>query len=114
MPTLLAASTALRRVEVLGLRWQDIDLKKGTLEVTQTVELVDDKLRVKPPKTERSARTIKMPPALITELERYEQLEQRLKLGLGGRPELVFTSPVGEMLRPDSLTESFRKQSRRS
>ena len=90
----------LRRGEVLGLRWQDIDFTKGTLQVTQAVEIIGGKLGVKPPKTERSARTIKMPSAVIIELERHrkEQLEQRLKVGLGGRPELVFTSPLGEML----------------
>src|SRR5262249_53536354 len=35
------------------------------------------------------------------------QLEQRLKVGLGGRPELVFTSPLGETLNPDSFSEAF-------
>lgn len=112
MPSLLAASTGLRRGEVLGLRWQDVDLAKGTLQVTQAVEIVGGKLGVKPPKTERSARTIKMPRALIVELERHrkEQLEQRLRLGLGGKPELVFTSTLGEMLYPDSFTEAFAKK----
>ena len=100
MPTLLAANTGMRRGEVLGLRWHDVDFTKGTLEVAQAVEEVAGKLSVKKPKTDRSARTIKLPASLLTELERHrkEQLEQRLKLGLGGRPELVFTSPLGEML----------------
>jgi integrase len=109
MPTLIAASTALRRGEVLGLRWRDLDFDKGTLQVTQAVEIVGGKLGVKPPKTERSARTIKLPPSLAPELERHrkEQLEDRLKIGLGGRPDLVFTSPLGEMLHPDTLSEAF-------
>jgi integrase len=81
-PTLLAASTGLRRGEVLGLRWQDIDMKLGTLQVTQAVEQVGGKLNLKTPKTERSARTIKIPAALVVELERHrkEQLEQRSSL----------------------------------
>jgi integrase len=92
---------------VLGLR--PVDLKKGTLQVTQAVESVGGKLGVKPPKTERSSRTIKMPATLVTELESYrkDQLEQRLKVGLGGRPELVFTSPLGDMVNPDSFSEAF-------
>jgi len=114
MPSLVAASTGLRRGEVLGLRWQDLDLKKGTLQVAQAVESVGGKLNIKPPKTERSARTIKMPSALVSELERHqrEQLEQRLKVGLGGRPEFVFTSPVGEILNPDYISEAFAKKAR--
>ncbi len=112
VPTLVAASTGLRRGEVLGLRWRDIDFDKGTLQVTQAVELVGGKVGVKPPKTERSARTIRMPPSLAPELERHrkEQLEQRLKLGLGGRPDLVFTSPLGEMLHPDQFRRAFANE----
>ena len=109
MPTLVAASTGLRRGEVLGLRWRDIDFTKGTLQVTQALEVVGGKLGVKTPKTERSARTIKLPSSLAPELERHrrEQLEQRLKLGLGGRSDLIFTSPLGKMLHPDSFSEAF-------
>jgi integrase len=109
MPTLLAAYTALRRGEVLGLRWRDIDFANAMLQVTQAVQEVGGKLTVKTPKTDKSARTINLPASLLPELEchRKEQLEQRLKLGLGGRPELVFTSPLGQMLRPNSLSEAF-------
>jgi integrase len=94
---------------VLGLRWQVIDFKKGTLEVTQSVEVIRGKPRVKPPKTKRSARTIKLPASLLLELERHrkEQLEQRLKYGLGGRPELVFTTPMGDIIRPDTVSDTF-------
>ena len=112
MPTLLAAYTGLRRGEVLGLRWHDVDFARGTLEVAQAVEEVAGKLSVKKPKTDRSARTIKLPASLLMELERHrkEQLEQRLKVGLGGRSELVFTSPLGNMLKPDSVTGAFAEQ----
>jgi integrase len=112
MPTLLAASTGLRRGEVLGLRWQDVDFKNSTLQVTQAVELVGGKIAIKPPKTERSARTIKIPSSPAAELERHrkEQLEQRLKVGLGGRSELVLTTPLGETVNPDWLTEAFVKR----
>ena len=72
-PTLLAAGTGLRRGEVVGLRWQDIDVKLGTLQVAQAVEEVGGKLNLKPPKTARSARTIKIPTALVAELERHRK-----------------------------------------
>ena len=109
MPTLIAACTGLRRGEVLGLRWRDIDFVTRTLQVTQAVEFVGGKLGTKPPKTERSARTIKLPSSLAPELEQHrkEQLEHRLKIGLGGRPDLVFTTPLGKMVHPDSFSEAF-------
>ena len=77
--------------------------------MAQALEEVGDKLNLKPPKTARSARTIKIPTALVAELKRHrkEQLEQRLKLGLGGRPELVFTRPTGEMMHPKRFAKSF-------
>jgi integrase len=112
MPALIAASTGMRRGEVLGLPWQDVDLSRGTLQVTQAVEMVTGKLSVKPPKTARSARTIKLPAKLVSELERHrkEQLEQRLRLGLGGRPELVCTSPLGQMMEPNYVSDAFAKE----
>jgi integrase len=50
MPTLVAAYTGLRRGEVLGLRWRDIDMASATLQVTQSVEIVSSKLVLIEPK----------------------------------------------------------------
>ena len=79
------------------------------MHVAQAVEIVGGEISIKPPKTERSARTIKLPAPLTSELERHrkEQLEQRLKVGLGRRSELVFTTPLGEVINPDWLTKVF-------
>ena len=67
------------------------------------------RITIAPPKTRRSRRTIKVPAALIIELERHrrEQLQQRLKVGLGGRPELVFTTALGAPITPKQLSEGF-------
>jgi integrase len=101
----------MRRGEVLGLPWSAIDMVKGTIEVVQTVSEVNNAVVLGPPKTERSRRTIKVPPAVIVELERHrkEQLEARLKLGLGGRPELIFTDPVGAPLDPEKFSDTFSR-----
>jgi integrase len=94
---------------VCGLPWRAVDLENGTLEVVQQVERVGKTLSIEPPNTDRSARTIKLPQSLVRELERHrkEQLEQRLKLGMGGKPELVFTMPLGQMLDPDYVSDAF-------
>jgi integrase len=65
MPTVLAAYTGMRRGEVLGLRWRDIDFDKGTLQIAQTIELIGGKICVTAPKTERSFRTINLPASLL-------------------------------------------------
>ncbi len=54
----LALCLGLRRGELLGLRWEDIDLDGGMLEVVQTLQRVGGSLRFVRPKTEDSERTV--------------------------------------------------------
>jgi integrase len=110
-PVLLAASTGMRRGEVLALRWKDVDLDKATLEVAQVVELVGGKLSVKEPKTERSHRNIALPARLVEELRSYrkEQLEYWIQLGVG-RFELVFPNWDGSLRNPSHFTKAFSRE----
>jgi integrase len=64
---LLAATTGLRRSEVLALAWSDVDLDAAVL-------------RVRRGKTARSRRQISLPPVAIAALRRHraEQIERRL------------------------------------
>jgi integrase len=82
---LVAISTGLRRVEIIALRWSDLDLAKGTLQVSRSVEEIDGSFRFKSPKTDRSRRVIRLPVSLVEELgrRRKEQSALRLRLGLG-------------------------------
>ena len=107
LPALVASATGMRRGEVLGLRWQDVDMAKGTFQLVQQVKKFRGEIVIDALKTKRSRRTIKVP--VIAELERHrkEQLEQRLKLGIGGRPELVFTSMLGQPLDPEQFSDAF-------
>ena len=112
VPTLLAAYVGLRRGEVLGLRWRDIDFAKGKLEVAQKVEVVGGKIRIGVPKTDRSRRTVTLPSGLLPELTRHrkEQSAWRLRLGLGkDKADLVFTTPAGDMINPTVFSETFKK-----
>src|SRR5207248_1951067 len=58
----------LRRGEVLGLRWSDIDLKARTLTVDQARVLADCKVRVEPPKSRNGKRTLPLDAALVAAL----------------------------------------------
>ncbi len=58
----------LRRSEVCGLRWEDIDFEKQTLRVAQSVQRFDGKLHELPTKTRRSNRTIPLPPRVLAAL----------------------------------------------
>ncbi len=107
---LLAATTGMRRGEVLAVRWRDIDLDGAVLTVNQSVEETKAGLRVKSPKTKRSRRNITLPILTVQALRQHRvcQLEERMKLGLGRDHDgLVFTDLEGGLVRPRNLTKEF-------
>ena len=112
LPVLVAVTTGLRRGELLGLRWSDLDLKAGTLAVNQSIERIKGKIAFKAPKTKTSRRSITLPTVTVQALQEYRaaQAEERLKLGLGRDSRgLVFTRADGEPQDADSLTKAFAR-----
>src|SRR5262245_44482778 len=104
--------TGLRRGELLGLRWQNINLDAGTLRVEQALEeTTRGGLAFKPPKTRHGRRTITLPPSTVAVLREYwkTQQEQRLFLGLGKAPAdaLVFGDWDGSPRSPRGLTHQW-------
>ncbi|MCZ6666655.1 MAG: site-specific integrase [Gammaproteobacteria bacterium] len=111
-PSLLAASTGMRRGEVLALRWRDIDFADQTLTVTQSLEESRSGLRFKQPKTQSSRRPIALPDSVVGVLieHRRTQAEQRIALGLGRDDnDLVFTTVDGRTRIPRNFTRDFSK-----
>jgi integrase len=82
-PVHLVLATTLRREEVLGLRWSDIDLSEGSLSVEQAVTYASGVVHVGPPKTSAGQRTIVIPAPAVAALQRarVEQNKRRLLLG---------------------------------
>ena len=110
LPVLVAVTTGLRRGELLGLRWSDLDLNAGTLTVNQSIERIKGELTFKAPKTKTSRRSITLPALTIQALQEHRavQARERLKLGLGrDQRGLVFTRADGQPLDPDSLSKAF-------
>jgi integrase len=110
----VALGTGMRRGELCALRWDAVDLKGGTLDVRQSLEQTRrGGLRFKEPKTKHGRRRISLPPSVITCLQehRLRQLEQRMVLGLGkpAANALVFTTPDGQALAPDRVTNAFTR-----
>jgi integrase len=113
MPVLMAASTGMRRGEVLALRWKDIDLDRATLQIAQVVEQTKGGVTMKEPKTDSSRRTIALPARLVTELRRHrkELAEIRLKLGLGkSNNDLAFPTWEGFLRSPRPFSKEFARE----
>lgn len=62
--------TGFRRGEALAVQWQDIDFKARTIRCTKTVEQLDGKARIKPPKTAAGVRTVPLLDGLAAVLKR--------------------------------------------
>ncbi len=109
----LALMCGLRRGELLGLQWQDIDLAQRTLAVRRTLSRGKGGVWVLgEPKTARGRRSIALPASCIESLRRHRtrQLEHRLKLGdLWHDHGFVFTNGTGGPLHVNSLVNRFRR-----
>jgi integrase len=105
------ALLGLRRGELLGLRWEDVDLGGGTMHVRRGLHRIDGKLKVMDTKTARSRRTIPLPDLVCRSLEGHRRNQERERLALAERwPDLgfVFTTPIGTPIDPDNCSKVVR------
>jgi integrase len=70
LPVVLSAMCGLRRGEVFGLRWQDVDLGNAILKVNNTAVVIGKKIIIKEPKTKTSIRTVTIPTEALKVLKR--------------------------------------------
>jgi integrase len=108
----LAIATGLRRGELLGLRWDDVDLKRGTLRVGRALVREGGRHVLGETKTRRGRRQINLTPRTVNALKthRKNQLEEKIRrTGLYQDHGLVFASGVGTPLNPENLVKrSFK------
>jgi integrase len=108
----LAITTGLRRGELLGLRWADADLARGTLRVGRALVREGGRHVVGETKTKRGRRQVNLTPRTVAALKthRKRQLEQRVRLaGLYEDHGLIFSSEKGSPLNPENLVKrSFK------
>jgi integrase len=117
----LAIFTGMRRGEVLGLKWSDIDLNEGTLSVERTLKeeriltpegIGSTHLVTGDPKTVSGFRKLAIQGPLVNAFIRHKESQVALKASAGEawvETDFVLTSSVGTPWNPSNLSTRFRK-----
>jgi integrase len=108
----LAALTGMRRGELVGLRWSDVDFARRRLTVNQAVTVVDHVEVASVPKTRRSRRVLDLDAVTVATLQQHrsQQRERYLRIGVTATAsDRVFTTDIGEPLQPNSVGQAFRR-----
>ena len=102
----LDLATGLRRGELLGLKWTDIDLDRGVLKIQRAISRQNGKVVEAPLKTKNAYRTLPLSADAISVL-----MHQRRKTGSS---EWVFPSPSGGPMSPDSVLHMLQRVLKRA
>ena len=118
----LVLFTGLRMGELLGLRWEDIDMQIGLLHVRRTLNRLNKihpdehsnstEIVLQPPKSQNSIRTIPLLPANIEDLQGWRQIQQQDAITAGeayATSGFVVTNPMGGYIEPDTFRSYYKK-----
>ena len=112
---LLALTAGLRREEIFGLRWCDID--ENIISIRQARVVVGSQVITKTPKTASSMRSVSIPAELVALIKKHsaEEAAKRLKKGAEWKgkdkadDDLIFTSFDGTDIHPQSMNNFLRR-----
>jgi integrase len=107
----LAAMTGMRRGEVLGLRWTDIDLDAASLSIRRSVSCTGYRVHTTPTKTRTSRRAIDLDQRTVAVLRDWQH-QQFAELGTVAADGTVFTRPDGGHVHPHSLSQTVARLQR--
>jgi integrase len=103
----LAAMTGMRRGELLGLLWADIDFGRARLAVPRSLVSVAYKLVETTPKNHQS-RVVDLDAGTVAGLEQHRE-RQLARDGIDHKHDRVFTREDGSPLHPDFVSQSFER-----
>jgi integrase len=96
----LVAIYGLRRSEVLGIRWQDVESDQRVIHIRHQIQRIDGTLRLTSVKTRAGARDLPLVPLVESALRLVK---------VGGPSELIFRTSTGNPVEPHNLARSFRR-----
>ncbi len=111
------ALLGMRRSEVLGLQWRDVDLDARVVRVERGLHRLDDGLKLLPPKTKRSRRTVPLPAVVVQALTEHKERQEHERQELGPSwpaTGFVFTTPIGSAIDPRNCTRIVLEECERA
>jgi integrase len=106
----LAVTSGMRQGELLGLRWQDLDLDRAIITVRSTMQRIDGEWRFMEPKSQKSRRQIVVALVAVEALKRHraQQNAERLQTGANWQDwGLVFANEIGRPMEVGNLTNRY-------
>jgi len=101
----LLATTGMRRGELLGLRWGDVDWERGALSVVRSLGLVDGELVTSATKTTTSRRLLFLDSVTLDHLRSH--FERAIRAGVADVGDPVIAGRHGGLVHPDSFSNTF-------
>lgn len=112
----LLCTTGMRRGEVLGIRWSDVDFDNARLRVQQTLTSVEYVLVYGEPKTSRGRRSVPFDPTTLAVLRQHRARQNETRLLMGSdwnnARDLVMVKPDGSPVHPDTVSNTFDRRVR--
>jgi integrase len=109
----LAVLTGMRRSELLGLQWKDLDMENAVIHIQRSLQRINGRgLVVRQTKTQKSRRAIALGSSTVDLFKtvKKKQLERRLSAGpVWNDQDFVFTQADGKPLHPDKVSNEFHK-----
>jgi integrase len=107
----LALFTGMRRGEILGLRWRDVDLDKAKVSIVQNLQRLPGRgFIIQEPKSSKGRRQVTLSPSATLMLREHRMQAQAARVLLGRtlrEDDLVFSHPDGSPVDPDSVSHAF-------
>lgn len=107
----LALCLGLRRGELAGLRWGDVDLDKRLLTVSQQIQLIGGRIVTGPPKSDAGLRSLPLPPSLAAELAMWRRAQ---RAPIGADSYVLSCHADGGPVTPAAIGRALARDMRRA